>query len=472
MSSEIGPTIWFPEPELLFHPDRPTDRDVHPLRGLQKFGPFSNAFFTSNPIQIATIAPFGESRRLFSFMRELDQEYRPKERPDYLPDWDGFQKIFGTRKTAAPQPCLIELDQDLDALLRDAEMPHLVLVERLMRAVQQLEAHRTAFDVLFVYLPERWSPAYQGMADDFDLHDHLKAYTAARGIPLQIVREDRALAYNCRASVMWRIGLALYVKAGGIPWKLAEVEPDTAYIGISYAVRPVDSDKPRFVTCCSQVFDADGAGLEFVAYDTNEFEVQRDNPFLSRREMFRVISRSMDLYRKRHGGRSPRRVMIHKSSEFREEEALGCFEALPTCDAIDLIQIVEDVGWRGARWERDRKNPDKQEAAGFPVRRGSLIGLGERDALLWMHGSVQLGNRTYFQGSRSTPQPIRLVRHAGHGSWDDSARAALALSKMNWNNDGLYDPLPVTMSYAKVLAKVLKRMTALGNTAYHFRYFM
>ena len=90
-----------------------------------------------------------------------------------------------------------------------------------------------------------------------------------------------------------------------------------------------------------------------------------------------------------------------------------------------------------------------------------------------MHGAVEtLGPKTYFQGQRGTPRPIRLVRHAGHGTWDDSARAALALSKMNWNNDGLYDPLPVTMSYAKVLARVLKRMTNLGSTPYQFRFFM
>jgi hypothetical protein len=73
---------------------------------------------------------------------------------------------------------------------------------------------------------------------------------------------------------MWRIGLALYAKAGGVPWKLADIDPETAHIGLSYAVRPPNSDRPRFVTCCSQVFDAEGAGLEFVAYDAHEVEVQ------------------------------------------------------------------------------------------------------------------------------------------------------------------------------------------------------
>ena len=55
----------------------------------------------------------------------------------------------------------------------------------------------------------------------------------------------------------------------------AAADPESAYVGISYAVRPVVSDRPRFVTCCSQVFDAEGAGLEFVAYDAHEVEVQR-----------------------------------------------------------------------------------------------------------------------------------------------------------------------------------------------------
>ncbi|EKD24514.1 MAG: hypothetical protein ACD_80C00223G0004, partial [uncultured bacterium (gcode 4)] len=69
-------------------------------------------------------------------------------------------------------------------------------------------------------------------------------------------------------------------------------------------------------------------------------------------------------------------------------------------------------------------------------------------------------------------RPLRLVRHAGHGSWDETALAILALTKMNWNNDALYDPLPVTIGYSKVLARVVKRMSGLGSAPYQFRFFM
>ena len=202
-----------------------------------------------------------------------------------------------------------------------------------------------------------------------------------------------------------------------------------------------------------------GSGLEFIGYNAREVEVQRDNPFLSRSEMFRVMTRSLDLYRRRHAGHSPRRVVVHKTTEFKPDEIDGSMEAFHLCETVDLVQVVEDVGWRGVRIDAGI-GAKRGDPAAFPVARGTLIGLGPREALLWTHGDVKgiSGRGSYFQGARSTPRPVRLVRHAGHGPWDDTARAALALSKMNWNNDALYDPLPVTMAYAHVLARVVKCM--------------
>jgi len=59
-----------------------------------------------------------------------------------------------------------------------------------------------------------------------------------------------------------------------------------------------------------------------LAYEHDEVDVQRDNPFLSRTEMFRVMSAVVDLYCHWHAGRSPRRVMI-KTTEFKPEEISG-----------------------------------------------------------------------------------------------------------------------------------------------------
>ena len=42
MTSEIAPHIWLPEPKLAFHPERASDRDIHPLRGLLRYGHYSS----------------------------------------------------------------------------------------------------------------------------------------------------------------------------------------------------------------------------------------------------------------------------------------------------------------------------------------------------------------------------------------------------------------------------------------------
>ena len=473
MTSEIAPHIWLPEPKLTFHANGISDVDVHPLRGLSKHGPFS-AGLVPDPIRLATVTPSGYTGQLHSLVTELDSKQNPKERLYYLPPWPGFNNVFGLRLNVPDGSCNVELDSGLEKELQGSSRPHVILADRLIRAIQRLQTTRNEFDVLLIYLPKSWESGFKGTSgEDFDLHDHLKATTAALGIPIQLIREDSALAYPCRASVMWHVGLALYAKSGGIPWKLAGTDPETAYIGISYAIRPQSSTSPRFVTCCSQVFDAAGAGIEFVAYDAHDFEVHRDNPFLSRTEMFRVMTRSINLYRRRHAGRSPRKVMVHKTTEFKQEEVTGCMEALHLCESVDLVQIVEDVGWRGVKFDRG-SGPRGVGPAPFPVDRGSVVGLGPRDALLWTHGDVRGINndRSFFKGARSTPRPLHLVRYAGHGPWAETAQAILGLTKMNWNNDSLYDYLPVTLAYAKVLARVIKRMPSLRRTPYQFRFFM
>jgi hypothetical protein len=170
-----------------------------------------------DPIRVATIAPAGESQKLYAFMKELSEVYEPGERKDYLPKWPGFFSVFGVHVRAAGQGCHVELDAGFEREFEAAERPHIVLADRLVRAVQGLESARTAFDVLFIYIPSRWEQGFTAPEEDFDLQDHLKAITATRRLPVQIVREDSAISYSDRASVMWRIGLALYAKAGGMP---------------------------------------------------------------------------------------------------------------------------------------------------------------------------------------------------------------------------------------------------------------
>src|SRR5262249_36492138 len=158
----------------------------------------------------------------------------------------GFSTVFRAGLASADEPCRISLHHSVDEAVATATRPHLEVADHLTRAITALSSLRSQFDVLLIYLPVRWSAAFRGADDDFDLHDYLKAFTATAAVPMQIIREDSALAYPCRCSVAWRLGIALYCKAGGVPWKLAQADPDIAYVGISYAIRQLASG-PQFV---------------------------------------------------------------------------------------------------------------------------------------------------------------------------------------------------------------------------------
>ena len=340
-------------------------------------------------------------------------------------------------------------------------------------AISTLVNRRSEFDVVFVYLPGSLARGFCDRETGFDLHDHIKAVTASRGVPSQVLNDD-AFTYRCRCSVMWRLGIALYAKAGGVPWKLAESQAGTAYIGLSYALRNDNAGNGQFVTCCSQIFDADGAGLEFVVYDARGFEIRGRNPYLTRGEARRLMSRTLSMYQRQHGGRLPSRVVVHKTTDFRRDEVDGAFDALRAVEAVELVQVKQDVSWRGIRIDPPRSAGRKGNPAAYPVERGTLLGTGSRTALLWTQGNVRsiTPSGNYYKEGKGTPTPLELTRFSGHGDWVNSGTDVLRLTKMNWNNDGLYDRLPATISYSQLLARVVERMPSLSSRPYPVRLFI
>jgi hypothetical protein len=326
--------VVFKEPLLSFSCNDPRVVSEHPLMGLSQFGPFSASQLAAipNPIKVALVSPFGRTNELKKFINELNTAHSPKERKDYLIDYSGFSNIYKTTLVSADEHACIELPQVLDKEIYESETPHLVLADAITRTLQSLRNLQHEFTIVLLLIPNRWKRAFKvkNELEDFDLHHYLKAISASMNMPLQITNDDDsgALRYFCRCSVMWRASIAIYTKAGGIPWVLANSPEDTAYIGLRYALQNNPNGKSKFAICCSQVFDASGAGLEFIAYEAEDVRIFGDNPFLNRSQMLSVISRSIEIYQRKHFGRKPKHVIIHKNTEFKPEEIDGCFDAL------------------------------------------------------------------------------------------------------------------------------------------------
>lgn len=477
---KLPPFQLLEEPVLSFSPDDERARDLHPLRGLIKFGPFSRKSFGAYTpaLRVAVVGPLAGWDRVVALMKLIQQPHAPTDRKEYVPSYPGFEKLFGVRVHAALQSARILWPDSIDDLAF-AGSPEERLRAAFRDALSRLELVRSEFDVVVAHLPDAWGSALK--TDSFNAHDVLKALGASYGIPTQVLN-DRAFEYSktSAASIAWRLAIALYVKAGGIPWKLAPmagVPEGTAYIGLAYALRG-RAEGTHYVTCCSQVFDMDGGGMQFVAFEARDpvqdVSEAKKNPFLSRADMRAVLARSLQLYQARNGGALPRRLVIHKTTAFREEEIQGAAEALAGIPEFECIEIGSNTAWRGVWMVANPTGPKLTKPGGYPVPRGIVQMRSEKSCFVWVAGNAPGASTkgAYYQGGKSIPRPLVLTRHAGSGPLELIAHEALALTKMDWNNDALYDPVPVTIRYSQRLAKTIANVPDLPGSTYPYRLFM
>jgi hypothetical protein len=468
------------EPELRFHYSEETYHSPNPISGLNAWGPFDASVpgcLRPNPLRVALLCPERSFKPFQDFLRRLSQGVakRSDSRDEYVMDWPGFRHTFQTNLECPTdaQHELVRLVPDSVAVnAKKQSHPEVAFLDALRQQIRVLLPLRHQFDVLLVYVPKEWAEFRERKAEDyeFDLHDALKVFGAPNNLPIQMVEETRACSNPDQARVMWWLGLALYVKGGGVPWKLVQGSPDTAFVGLSYGISN-RAASGRIIMGCSQVFNENGEGLKFLLHplESPVFYGRRKNPFMSREDARRLFTKLREIYQTSNDKR-PSRVVVHKTTHFTRDEMDGIATALSGIDEIELLQIQQDTNWRAIAFDSQ-----KQDASGFPIKRGTVLPIDRYAFLIWTQGDLPQitgGKKHFYQEKRGIPAPLVVRRFRGKAPLEEVAAEVLRLTKMNWNNHQAYNRLPVTLTFSSELATIAKQVTEVWRTAYDFRYFM
>lgn len=466
------------EPHLLFGSKGTsgTPSDAHPVRGLANNRPYDFSLTRSglaSEVRVGVICPAGEARAVAPRLQMLEQAAAPSDTErDYLLDFPGFAQAFGLPLVVPRPGDDAWRTPDEPAPGESKERGARMAARAVVQAIEELRGANRV-NVTLIITPRRWANwrSYETEAEHFDLHDFVKAYCARRGIATQFIDEE-TLSDTQACRIRWWLSLALYAKSFRTPFVLKAAASDTAYVGFGTSIDRHGPDGRKVVLGCSHIFNEQGQGLQYrlSKVENPTFDSRRRNAFLSRDDARRVGESIRQLFFEARSA-LPRRVVIHKRTEFRRDEREGLIEGLAGVGEIDMIEIQVDDAFR---YLNSRLKDGKMQADGFPVARGTVIPVSDNEALLWVHGSAAAirNNWRYYQGKRRIPAPLLIRRHAGSTDLHTLALEVLGLSKMNWNSFDLYTQVPATIETSGQIARIGRLMEGYGEANYDYRLLM
>jgi NAD-dependent SIR2 family protein deacetylase len=462
----------FSEPEMQFSVTDISKRSVNQLKGISKYAPLDCSYYTQqthrSSIELAIISPQEQIRKLLNHLAKLNQPILPRNRNDgFLTQYSGFDAVFkrGLSIPAENDTTKVFLySQSCTSNMNEVDYSN-----GLKRNIDRL-AGQNNFDIAVIYIPAVFSRFRENHLTDFNLHDAIKLYATDRSVKVQFI-EERSTDYYDQCKVMWGLSTSLYAKATGVLWQPVIMNKETAFIGVSYAISKSKG------TCigCSQLFDSTGTGIRLLLRKIDDPGFWGRNPYMKSDEARSMMSALRDQYYKCDPTNQLKRIVVHKTTPFTQEEIKGFTQALEGIDDIELLQIQEYASWRAIRYDT---TDFKGDPARFAIHRGTAMPLNDDCFLLWTHGCIQHNDLSgsgynYYKGGRGIPSPLLVKRFYGKASGDVLVNEILMLSKMNWNSgDSLYKQLPVTLDFAKVLSRMSKQDEAIYNNPYDFRYFM
>ena len=298
-----------------------------------------------------------------------------------------------------------------------------------------------------------------------NFHHQLKARLISSKAVVQVVREsslggdseDDAVRRRLQdpASVAWNLTTTAFFKAGGRPWKLANIRPRVCYVGLVFKMNPLDSDAGN--ACCgAQMFLDSGDGLVFKGAMGPWYSKDRKEFHLSKSAARGLLAQVISAYEELHGS-PPTELFIHGRKRFTSDEWEGFSSAIPSGTNLVCVRISRSQEMKLFR-------PGKT-----PVMRGSYYRMDDRRALLWTSGYVP---ELMTYPGREVPNPLLVEVSRGEGSLPRILKDVMSLTKVNFNACIFGDGLPVTLRFAESVGEILTAAPHLDGPPLPFRHYI
>jgi hypothetical protein len=467
------------EPELEFGGG---SRHIDPRFGISNYGPADLGSADSpRAIRVGMIGPADYLDGLQAWLERCREPIPAKDEryPHLFPGFPGCDTDCGLHTTLvfSQRNTRTISDRDLRAISNASRATALMTALDVYAGEIVALADENRVDVLLIARPEQLQdttrrkifttsgsgvnvggeakPSADGSAEDPDIprfanfHDMLKARVLQVRQPIQIIRRstwDAATpppvghSRQDEATRAWNLHVALYYKAGGVPWRLPRnsVDLTVCYVGVAF-YRNDDDD--TLDTSVAQVFNERGDGV-IVRGGPARVGGDDRQPHLGRDDATELLLHALDTYHREHRT-LPARVVLHKTSSFTADEIDG-FQSAADERRLDALELSWITGSEGVRLFRPGSAP--------PLR-GTLLTLTDQQFALYTKGSVEFYS-TY--PGMYVPQPIGIrpvhTIRSGRGMGSE----ILALTKMNWNQTRLDGRDPITIRTANQVKAILR----------------
>ena len=464
----------FEEPELQFG----TSRHIDIRFGLMNYAPLD--FESDNApkrIRVGIVGTSASIEGLRDWLERCRDAIPAKEsrQPNLFPKFPGFSLDCGFYSELA-------FDSALERTLSSTDISEIVSGnlrdEQKVRAVTSI-VHEVRWlvekkpDVIVCAIPSEFLDAFEpddaavdldgdekdesnGPDSLIDFHHLLKARCMAmpRACPLQLVlpgtydpKKRRRGSVNGRGSRMpqdeatraWNFHTALYYKANGVPWRLAQdpTKLQSCFVGVGF-YRTLDRE--NLFASVAQVFNERGNGV-VVRGESAVFEKDDRQVHLDADGAYTLLCRALDEYRREHKT-VPARIVVHKTSTHNSAEIDGFVRAanehrVEYCELLALSKSFIRL-FRNAE---------------YPPLRGTFLSLDQRSHILYTRGSVEF-YATY--PGMYMPRSLRIECDRIEHTPRQLAEEILALTKMNWNDTQFDGGMPITVRAARQVGNILK----------------